>query len=111
MVRVLDQSQVEMFSQLDLNIVIDIDGTLSDDSWRDGFMISQEDDPAKRDWDKYHSEAKHDMPIDAILELQRSFYKRGFGIIPMRPAVTEKWRQRNHYWIGQKYWISFQPSY
>jgi hypothetical protein len=54
-------------------VVFDIDGTLFDESHR------KEHREAK-DWDTYFSLAKHDSPIQHIIDLTKEYRKKGFEI-------------------------------
>ena len=68
-------------------VVFDMDGVLSDHSWRKHLLEVTEDD-VKPDWTRYHLEAKHDMPNPNIAELYVALHKLGYRMIILtaRPA-------------------------
>lgn len=74
-------------------VLVDIDHTLSDASWRDP-MIGVES------WDEYHSQSVHDQPIKEMIQLVNGLAAVGFYIagVTSRP---NKWRQITHHWLVQ----------
>lgn len=98
-----DAPQHELFSYYESNVVFDLDGTLSDDSWRSHLVeatIDAEGNPLRRDWDKYHSESKHDMPIDAMVATYKAYMEHGFGIIILT-GRPNKFRQQTIEWLRE----------
>jgi phosphoglycolate phosphatase-like HAD superfamily hydrolase len=95
MVRIHNVKQQELFAQLEMNVIFDMDGTLSDDSWRRDRIVRKEDE--KIDWDYYHKDGIHDLPIEEICSLYRSLAASGYGMIILtgRPIAyksqTEQW--------------------
>lgn len=71
-------------------ILVDIDGVLSDDRWREPRkMIS---------WDEYHSAAGNDPPIETSINLINSMHEQGFYIVALTTR-PEKWRIVTMRWL------------
>lgn len=98
MVRIHSNRQQDLFDKTEMNIVFDIDGTLSNDDWRR--KLSERDECGKVDWDKYHSEGKHDLPIYSLCAIYRAFAASGFGMILItgRPI---KYKQATKLWLDE----------
>lgn len=58
------------------DIIIDLDGTLSDHRWRKHFIEGQE-----KDWDAYFAGIKEDKPNPEVLMLVKKFQEEGCRII------------------------------
>ena len=90
-------SQHELFTEYHSNVVFDLDGTLSDDSWRapliETITVDPDGEPVKRDWDKYHSESKHDMIVESMFETYQAYMQHGFGVIILT-GRPNKWREQ-----------------
>lgn len=77
-------------------IIVDIDGTLSCDSWR-----RQAYDHPKRDWDEINAMCKYDKPNLWCKELVRSMSEAGYQIIFLTARnskardITESWLNDN----------------
>src|SRR5262245_34724513 len=78
-----------------MNIIVDIDHTLSDAIWRDHLISAAKETGS---WDHYHSLGYKDQPHVSVCSLVRSFYALRWGItaITGRP---EKWRDQTRIWL------------
>lgn len=79
-----------------MNVIFDMDGTLSNDDWR--VHLRERDEEGKVDWDAYHREGIHDLKIDNMCVLYNALAQCGFGMIIMtgRPI---KYRQQTMRWL------------
>src|SRR4051812_36450462 len=96
--------QHELFKDYESNVVFDLDGTLSDDSWRAHLVettaVNSEGEPIKRNWEKYHSESKHDMSIESMVVTYRAYLHQGFGIIILT-GRPNKFREQTIEWLHE----------
>lgn len=75
-------------------IIMDMDGTLSDDSRRRVHADA-------RDWDAYHATMMDDPCVEGTVDMVRAMYMRGVIVLILtaRPgryeALTEEWLHRN----------------
>jgi hypothetical protein len=72
-------------------VLVDLDHTLSDASWRDPLI-------AAGDWDAYHSEFVKDLPCHDIICMINSLAICGFHIVAVT-ARPEKWRKATMEWL------------
>lgn len=70
-----------------MNIIFDLDGTLSDATDR---LHLLGDDPDENDWDAYHHASEHDAPVQHVIEVFRCLRGRS-----MHQNVIEIWSARN----------------
>lgn len=72
-------------------LLVDIDHTVSDASWRDHLM---------GDWNKYHAASIHDKPIMEVVQVIKDLQKAGWRALgfTMRPA---RWRLITNTWLSQ----------
>lgn len=71
-----------MNGDISRNVVFDLDGVLSIDEWRAKIIRPKQEDSDKQiDWEKYHSEAKHDLPNEKMIDLLDCFVDLCFNVI------------------------------
>lgn len=72
-------------------VIVDIDGTLSDSRRR-------EHHAQNKDWDAFHSAAKDDPPVEAVVEVVHALSNAAFKIIACT-GRPEKYRRQTFDWM------------
>lgn len=75
-------------------IIVDIDGTLSDDRWRRHLVAS-----GQATWDDIHTMSKYDAPNKWCLDIIDAMHNKGYKIVFVT-ARNEKYRQDTLNWLN-----------
>lgn len=72
-------------------LIVDIDHTLSDASWRDHLIPN---------WDSYHSSLYLDEPIREMVSLCKALKEAGWFLVAVT-ARPDKWRTQTEMWCAK----------
>jgi hypothetical protein len=85
-------------------IIVDIDGTISDGSWR---ILGK--DLSTIDWNQENLKSLHDQPFDWCVKLVNLFYKDGYKIIFLTARTgTVECYQVTHQWLSSHLDIPYE---